>query len=112
MRDRDYVGIGVDIFVERLGITGVGTESHAAVIEAQIRYTRRSNRDVSGYVQRISPSELVQHRGTERVDIADLTIGELLKDWIEESRAPSVALTYRIGKAEAVGQTVPVYVSK
>ncbi len=36
--NRNHVRVGVDVLVERLRISGVGTESHAAVIEAQIRY--------------------------------------------------------------------------
>src|SRR5205823_10468503 len=93
---------------EGLRVSGVRTEPHGAVVEAQVRHARSSGTHIWRLVKQVARPELVQHRGAESVNVADLAIGVLLQHRVAKGISAAVTVAYRVGKAEAIRKTVPI----
>src|ERR1700746_3186834 len=108
MGDRHHIRVGIDVFVRGLRVPGVGAESHTTVIEAKIGNPGGRRTDITGDIKHIAGAKFVQHRRTETVNVAQLTVGELLQHGVAETGSAPVAVAYGIGKTETVGKPVPI----
>ena len=102
MGNRDHVGVAVNVLVENLRIPGVRTEAHRAVVKAQVRHSWRGNRHVSGDIQRVACTKLVQHRRAKGVDVTDLSVRKLRYRRIQKSGPATVAVAYRVREPELI----------
>ncbi len=88
MTNRNHVRVGVDVFLEELGVAVVGAESHGPVIKPSCRDTALASIN-QGNVLRIARLEFVQYGSAKGMNPAQLTVGGPTDDWIGKSAGAS-----------------------